>query len=485
MRVGAAIDGLKPEAVWQQFEAISRIPRGSGNEEAVGNYIISVAEKNNLSCEKDQLGNIIVRKPASPGKEQSTGVVLQGHIDMVCEKNAHTVHDFTKDPIRLVRDGEWIKADGTTLGADNGIGVCYALAVMEKDPLTHPPMEFLFTVDEETGLTGANGLKSDFVKGKILINLDSEEEGAFYIGCAGGQHTILRQKIGWQTAPDGSKTLRVKVGGLRGGHSGLNIHEGYGNSIKLLARFLYTLADAVPFNLASLHGGNKHNAIPREAEAIITIREKDLSQIRQMAAEADKIYKNELQFSDKGVFLEVTDTDNKTQVMSEVQGITLIRLLYTIPHGVMEMSHAVDGLVETSTNMAIADTSEEEIELLTSQRSSVASAILDIAGKVRAAGELAGFAVEQGGGYPAWEPNPDSALLKFSTDAYLDITGHEAEVKAIHAGLECGIIGEKYDGMDMISFGPTIEGAHSPDERVKISSVENCWNFLLELLKRI
>jgi len=485
MLVGEAIEGLKPEAVWKQFEAISAIPRGSGNEEAVGNYIISVAEKNNLSCKKDELGNIIVRKPASPGKENSTGVVLQGHIDMVCEKNNDTVHDFLIDPIRLIRDAEWIKADGTTLGADNGIGVCYALAVMEDDSLSHPAMEFLFTVDEETGLTGANGLKSDFVKGKILINLDSEEEGAFYIGCAGGQHTILRQKIAWQTAPAGASTLLVKVGGLRGGHSGLNIHEGFGNSIKLLARFLYNLADSVPFNLASMHGGSQHNAIPREAAAVITVSEKDLPQIRQIAAETDKTFKNELQFTDKGVFLEVNNTDRKTKVMSDAQGYTLIRLLYTIPHGVMEMSHAVDGLVETSTNMATADTTEEGIELLTSQRSSVASAILDIAGKVRAAGELAGFAVEQGGGYPAWEPNPESALLKFSTEAYKNITGQEAEVKAIHAGLECGIIGKKYDGMDMISFGPTIEGAHSPDERVKISSVENCWNFLVELLKRI
>ena len=238
--MASPIDGLNPKSVWQHFEAISRIPRGSGNEEAVGNYIISVAKKNNLSYEKDELGNIIVRKPASSGKEKSTGVVIQGHIDMVCEKNNDTDHDFLKDPIHSIREDEWIKADGTTLGADNGIGVCYALAVMDDPALVHPPMEFLFTVDEETGLTGANGLKPDFVKGKILINLDSEEEGAFYIGCAGGQHTILRRKIDWEKAPAGSQTLHIKVGGLRGGHSGLNIHEGFGNSIKLLPGFFIT-----------------------------------------------------------------------------------------------------------------------------------------------------------------------------------------------------------------------------------------------------
>ncbi len=483
--MNSTIEGLKPISVWQQFEAISQIPRGSGDEEAVGDYIISVAKKNNLPFTKDKLGNIIVRKSASSGKEDNTGVVIQGHIDMVCEKNNDTEHDFLKDPIKLVQDGEWIKADGTTLGADNGIGVAYALAIMEDSSLDHPPMEFLFTVDEETGLTGANGLTSDFVKGKILINLDSEEEGAFYIGCAGGQHTILRHKIEWQTTAVGAKSILVRVGGLRGGHSGLNIHEGFGNSIKLLSRFLYNLSAEIDFNLTSINGGNKHNAIPREAEAIITIAESDFRKVQSLASQTDKDIKNELQFSDKNVSIEIEDVPDAAKFMSQELQNNLIRLLYSIPHGVLEMSHAVDGLVETSTNMAIAETKEDSIELLTSQRSSLATAIVDIAGKVKAIGELAGFDIEQGGGYPSWEPNPDSALLKFSTEAYKDITGQEAEVKAIHAGLECGIIGEKYEGMDMISFGPTIEGAHSPDERVMVSSVNNCWDFLLALLKRL
>ena len=483
--MAAVIEGLEPKLVWHHFYEISQIPRGSGNEEAVGEYIISVAKRNNLDYKKDDLGNIIVSKPATTGKENSTGTVIQGHTDMVCEKNNDTVHDFMKDPIKLIKDGEWMKADGTTLGADNGIGVCYALAVMEENSIEHPPMEFLFTVDEETGLTGATELKSDFVKGKILINLDSEEEGAFYIGCAGGQHTILRKSIDWRTANSGYTTFKVKIGGLRGGHSGLNIHEGFGNSIKLLSRFLYGLSEKINFQLASFAGGSKHNAIPREAESIILVQDKDSELLKVFVKEFDRIVKNELHFSDKDVFLEISETTVVEKVFSDDLKDSLIRLLYSIPHGVIEMSHAVEGLVETSTNMAIAKIKDNKLELLTSQRSSVASSISDIAGKVKSIGELAGFDVEEGGGYPAWEPNPDSALLKFATDAYKDTTGQEAEVKAIHAGLECGIIGEKYEGMDMISFGPTIEGAHSPDERVHIQSVKNCWNFLLELLKKI
>ena len=483
--MAVTIEGFEPKLIWQHFYEISQIPRGSGDEEAVGEYIISVAQRNNLEYKKDDLGNIIVSKSATAGMENSTGVVIQGHTDMVCEKNNETVHDFTKDPIELIQDGEWMKADGTTLGADNGIGVCFALAVMDDSSIAHPPMEFLFTVDEETGLTGANGLKSDFVKGKILINLDSEEEGAFYIGCAGGQHTILRQKIDWQQLSSGYSSFKVRVGGMRGGHSGLNIHEGFGNSIKLLSRFLYHLSDNINMYLGSFNGGNKHNAIPREAEATIAIPEDAVETLKKHAEQADIEFKNELQFSDKGVFVEVSDISPIDKVFSDDLQKALLRLIYVMPHGVVEMSHAVEGLVETSTNMAIAEIKDDTVELLTSQRSSVASAIVDIAGKVKALGELAGFEIEQGGGYPAWEPNPDSSLLKFATAAYKDTTGEEAEVKAIHAGLECGIIGEKYDGMDMISFGPTIEGAHSPDERVHIQSVKNCWDFLLELLKKI
>lgn len=481
----SVVAGLKPELVWEHFYQISQIPRESGNEEAVGRYVISVAERNNLKYKKDQLGNIIVTCPASPGLEDRPAVVIQGHTDMVCEKNKDTVHDFSQDPLKLITDGEWIRADGTTLGADNGIGVCCALALMEDKSVKHPPLEMLFTVDEETGLTGADGLNPDFVKSRILLNLDSEEEGAFYIGCAGGKHTILRHSITWQESKNGAESYKVIIGGLKGGHSGLNISDGLGNSVKLISRFLYALSQKINFDLAAINGGNKHNAIPREAEAVISLGSGDVKILQSSATEFNQAVKKELQFSDKNVFLKIEKAAGNQNVFNAELRQKIINLLYALPHGVMAMSHAVAGLVETSTNMAIVETKKDSLELLTSQRSSVASSIIDIADKVKALGQLAGFEVEQGGGYPAWEPNPDSRLLALAKKTHVQMYGTEPEVKAIHAGLECGIIGEKYPGMDMISFGPTITGAHSPDERVHIPAVANCWNFLLQLLQEI
>ncbi|MFC2088129.1 aminoacyl-histidine dipeptidase [Calditrichota bacterium] len=481
----SVIEGLKPAKVWEHFYQVSQIPRGSGNEEAMGEYVISVAKKNNLQYKKDSLGNVVVMQPATPGFENRPTVIIQGHTDMVCEKNNDTIHDFEKDPIKLVRNGDWIKADGTTLGADNGIGFCCGLAIMDDDSIEHPAMEYLFTVDEETGLTGAAGLSQDFVKGRIMLNLDSEEEGALYIGCAGGKHTILRRKIELENTPTGLKAMKIKIGGLSGGHSGLNIDQGLGNSIKLISRLLYNLKSKMEYRLANINAGNKHNAIPREAESTILISANDEKTLNEFAQKMDEIYKFELKFIDKSVFVKIESADPVEKVLSKNLEGDLIRLLYSIPHGVQAMSHAIKGLVETSTNMAIVETNADHIKLLTSQRSSVATSITDIADKVKAIGELSGFEVEQGGGYPAWQPNPDSPLLKLAIETYKEKTGKEPEVKAIHAGLECGLIGEKYPGIDMLSFGPTIEGAHSPDERVKIEDVEKIWDFLLELLKKV
>jgi dipeptidase D len=483
--VSKAIDNLEPQLVWKYFYEISQIPRCSGSEKAVGEYIISIAEKFNLPWKKDQTGNILVSKKAAKGMENRPGVVIQGHIDMVCEKNDDTIHDFSKDPIKLIRDGDWITADGTTLGADNGIETAIALALMEADDIAHPPLEFLFTVDEETGLTGANELKEDFLEGRILLNIDSEEEGALYIGCAGGKETVLKKKIKWNSAPNNAAALNIKIGGLRGGHSGLNIHEGFGNAVKLLARLLYRLNCDYEMGLVSISGGSKHNAIPREANADIVFPENKISDLKRIIEEYEQKYKEELKFTDPGVKITFTETDKFKSVMSPEIRDQLIRALYVMPHGVVEMSHAIEGLVETSTNMAIISTVGNQIEILTSQRSSIESAVEDIADKVKALGELSGFIVEQGGGYPAWTPNPDSALLKSCREIYRNKYGSEPEVKAIHAGLECGIIGEHYDGMDMISFGPDIEGAHSPDERLRIESVAHIWEFLLEILKKI
>jgi len=483
--LSSVIEGLNPKKLWEQFYNVSQIPRGSGNEEAVGEYIISVAKKNNLEYKKDEFGNIVVMQPATPGYENKPTVIIQGHTDMVCEKNNDTVHDFEKDPIKLIRDGDWIKADGTTLGADNAIGFCMGLAIMDDDSIEHPSLEHLFTVDEETGLTGAENISPGFVKGKIMLNIDSEEEGALYIGCAGGKHAILRRNIEWENVPVGMKAVKVKIGGLSGGHSGLNIDMGLGNSIKLISRFLVNVKKKMEYKLAAIDAGNKHNAIPREADAVILFSANDEKTLKDLVKKYDAIYKDELQFVDKGVFIAIEDANNTDKVYSDDFCTDVLNVLYSMPHGVQAMSHAVEGLVETSTNMAIVETKNDIVEMLTSQRSSVASSILDIADKVKAVGELAGFEVEQGGGYPAWQPNPDSPILKLAIETYKEKAGKEPEVKAIHAGLECGLIGEKFPGMDMLSFGPTIEGAHSPVERVKIDDVEKIWNFLLDLLKKV
>lgn len=477
-------DGLKPEAVWQHFFNINQIPRCSKNEEGARNYVKDLAKKLNLPFKEDETGNIVIKKPATAGMEKIGTVVLQGHLDMVCEKNKDTVHDFTKDPIKMLIEDGWVTADGTTLGSDNAIGVCMGLALLESTDIAHPPLEVLCTVDEETGMTGAMGLKPGFVEGRILLNLDTEEEDALYIGCAGGKHTIMTRKINWENIPDGQKTVSIKIKGLRGGHSGLNIIDQFGNAIKLLARVLYQLNLKHDFRVAAINGGTAHNAIPREAEAIITVDDKGKKALQNIAGEFEKIFNNELRFVEKNIAIAVEDASTD-KVMDKNLSATIVRFLYSIPHGVMAMSQAVENLVETSTNMAVVETRENELFLLTSQRSSLASSITDIADKVKSTAELAGFDVEQGGGYPAWQPNPDSKLLKICKNVYKEKFNREPEVKAVHAGLECGIIGEQYPGIDMISLGPDIHGAHSPDEKVRIESVTNIWNLLLDILKKL
>jgi dipeptidase D len=481
----SAIQDLEPRLVWQHFHAISQIPRCSGNEQAVGEYILQLAERCDLPSQRDPIGNILVTCPGTHGMGAFPTVILQGHTDMVCEKNNDIKHDFSRDPITLLKDGEWITANGTTLGADNGIGVCFALALMDDQTIPHPPMELLFTVDEETALTGATGLSSGFLKGKRLINLDSEEEGIFYIGCAGGRDTVLRKKLNTQPPPPGHKGFRIKLGGLRGGHSGLNIDQDLGNAICLLSRLLFRLLDRTSFCLSTINGGNKHNAIPREAQAVITVEKGDGPLLPSFLTEMEGVFRNEYQYTDKDIFLGLEETDDVVKVLDPSLQEALIHFLYSVPHGVIAMSHAAPGVVETSTNMAVVKMADGLIELITSQRSSIASSCEDISDRIRALGELADFEVEQHDSYPAWEPNPDSPLLGLAKTTYKEMTGREAEVKVVHAGLECGILGEKFAGLDMISFGPTVQGAHSPDEKVHIKSVENTWHFLLDLLKRV
>ncbi len=483
--MNSAIQDLEPKLVWQHFHAISQIPRCSGNEQAVGEYILQLAGRLGFPSQRDPIGNILVTCPGTHGMEACPTVILQGHTDMVCEKNSDIEHDFSRDPITLLKDGEWITANGTTLGADNGIGVCFSLALMDDPTIPRPPMELLFTVDEETALTGATGLSPDFLKGKRLINLDSEEEGVFYIGCAGGRDTVLRKKFDTRPPHSGHKGFRIKLGGLRGGHSGMNIDQDLGNAVSLMSRLLFRLQDRTRFCLNTINGGNKHNAIPREAQAIITVEEGDGPLLSSFITEMEGVFRTEYQYTDKDIFLNLEETDDVEKVLDSSLQKTLIHFLYSVPHGVLAMSHAAPGVVETSTNMAVVKTGDGLIELITSQRSSIASSSEDISDRIRALGELAGFEAEQHDSYPAWEPNPDSPLLGLAKTTYEEMTDHAAEVKVVHAGLECGVLGEKFHGLDMISFGPTIQGAHSPDEKANIKSVENTWHFLLELLKRI
>ena len=479
-----AIDGLKPSLVWKYFAEISKIPRGSKNEKKISAYIVQTAKSLGLEAKQDKLLNVVVKKPATPGREHMPSLCLQGHLDMVCEKNKDTVHDFEKDPIELVRKGNTLMANGTTLGADNGVAVATNLAIMEDKSLEHGPLEFLFTVDEETGLTGANNLKPGFLTSTTLMNLDSEEEGALYVGCSGGRNTVGTWKVGTEKAPGKSTAVALHVKGLRGGHSGLEIDKGRGNSIKILNRVLIAL-DKVDVRLSSVEGGNKSNAIPREAEALLYIPAKNLKKAKAIVDQCNSTVKAELATvePDLSISIETVETKKKGNVVKKADQKKLTQTIAALPHGVTKMSADIPGLVETSTNVAIIRTEKSKIILTTSQRSSVASEIDEIVQTVAAVFSLGEANVFLAEGYPGWKPNLDSRILKVAKSTYQSLYGKEAEVKAIHAGLECGIIGEKFPNMDMVSFGPTLEGVHSPDEKIYIDTVEKFWNFLLGILK--
>lgn len=479
------IDGLKPELVWKHFAAISRIPRGSKNEAAITKHVAASARKLGLECKVDKAGNVVVRKPASPGREKAPSVCLQGHMDMVCEKLGDSPHNFLKDPITIVRKDDYLTADGTTLGADNGIYVAAALALMEDKSVEHGALEFLFTVDEETGLTGANSLEPGSLRSKILLNLDSEDEGVLFIGCSGGIDSTGVWKTSWDNAPAGSTALSVTVKGLKGGHSGLEIDKGRANAIKILARALQLLA-GFGVRVASINGGNKHNAIPREAEALVFMPTKNLEAAKAAFGEFAATIEAEIMSVDPdGVFgLVETRTRTRKVLKRTLQG-RILDALTVLPHGVIKMSADIAGLVETSTNLAVVRTEARRIRVVTSQRSSVASEIVEISHMVRTAFKLAGAEVHGTDGYPGWKPNVDSAILRLCRSTYASLFGKEPDVRAIHAGLECGIIGEKNPGMDMISFGPTLSGVHTPDERIYYPTVEKFWTFLLAVLKAV
>lgn len=475
---------LKPEAVWRYFDEICKYPRPSKKEKKVVEYVLSVIQKLELPYEQDAFGNILVRKPATPGFEHLKTVCLQGHLDMVCEKNSDIQHDFDNDPIQPYVDGDWVKAKGTTLGADNGIGVATALAIMEAKDIQHGPLEFLFTLDEETGLTGANNLKPGFVKADILLNLDSEEDGALYIGCSGGKDTEGRFSYLKENVPGDSLGYKIKVTGLKGGHSGLDIHLGRGNAIKILSRLLWNLQNQFDVRLSKIEGGSKRNAIPREAFAHVVVNRSKADELEGFVNYYNTVVKSELASVEPDLKVESEKENLPEFVIDKATQINLLNALYALPHGVIKMSADIPGLVETSTNLATINF-EDQIIVGTSQRSSVESEKEDVVIMNRCVFLLANAEVKHGDGYPGWKPDINSEILKVMKEVYKKKYGAEPEVKAIHAGLECGIIKEKYPEMDMISFGPTILGAHSPDERVQISTVQKFYDLLLEVLKNI
>jgi dipeptidase D len=480
-----AIKGLQPELVWKYFAEISRIPRPSKHEKQISDYIMATAKKLGLESKRDKYLNVVVKKPASPGREHVPMICLQGHVDMVPEKNKEKVHDFLKDPIELVRKGNMLMANGTTLGADNGIAVATYLAIMEDKSLVHGPLELLFTVDEETGLTGANNLKPGFLESKTLMNLDSEEEGSLYVGCSGGRNTLATWKITPDNAPKGAVALKVIVKGLKGGHSGLEIDKGRGNSIKIINRVLIAL-DAAGARLSMIEGGNKSNAIPREAEAVVFVAKKDVKKATKIVAQWNDTVKFELSTVEPDLQIVTEPVEvKKAKVLKKPQQAALYRTISALPHGVLKMSADIPELVETSTNVAIIRTEKGVISVTTSQRSSVASEIVEALQTMNSIFTLGGAKVVHTEGYPGWKPNLNSKILGIAKQSYKNLYGKEPLVKAIHAGLECGIIGEKYPGMDMVSFGPTLEGVHSPDEKIHIDTVEKFYKFTLEILKNV
>ena len=481
-----AIKGLKPALLWKYFAEISAIPRGSKNETAISKYLVETSRKLGLEVTQDPVGNVVARKPAAAGLEHLPMVCLQGHMDMVCEKNKDTAHDFLKDPIELVRKGNVLMANGTTLGADNGVAVATSLAIMEDKSLQHGPLEFLFTVDEETGLTGANNLQAGFLQSKILLNLDSEEEGALYVGCSGGRDSTGTWAIEVEDGPAGTVPLLLKVTGLKGGHSGLEIHQGRGNALKIITRVLIGLA-GLGARLVRVDGGNKRNAIPREAEALVFLPKAKLEDANDLVSAMGTAIKAELVSMEPNlsVTAESPKGVRKGKVVKRGLQRRLLLTLAGLPHGVLKMSADIPGLVETSTNLAIIQTGKKAILVQTSQRSSVGSEIDEAAQMVRAVFELGGATVTGSDGYPGWKPNTASPILGVAKSTYQSLYGREPEVKAVHAGLECGIIGEKYPGMDMVSFGPTLEGVHSPDEKIYIDTVDKFWTFLLAMLKNV
>ncbi|MCG6185803.1 aminoacyl-histidine dipeptidase [Maribellus maritimus] len=477
---------LNPQPLFDYFEQICQVPRPSKKEEKIRQFLLDFANNNSLEAKTDKVGNVLISKPATPGREDAPKVILQTHMDMVCEKNSDKTFDFEKDAIEPVLEDGWVKANGTTLGADCGIGIAAQMAVLTSKEIKHGPLECLITVDEETGLTGAFSLRPGFMTGSVLLNLDSEDEGEIFIGCAGGIDTVAVLSFEGGMISEKSTSLKLSVSGLLGGHSGDDIHKNRGNANKILNRFLWRASGDFKLRLAEFNGGNLRNAIAREAFALVVIPEDEKESFLRSFNKYTKKLKFEYKLSEPNLKLNAEESETPEFVIDEETQYNLINAVNACPHGVLEMSTRMEDMVETSTNLASVKFLEDNrIYITTSQRSELESRKFMAAGMVESVFKLAGAEVEHTDGYPGWTPNPDSKVLKITVDSYKKLFGVEPVVRSIHAGLECGLFLEKYPHLDMVSFGPTIKGAHSPDERLDIHTTGKFWDHLVDVLEKI
>jgi dipeptidase D len=485
--MSSPLETLEPKLLWQHFDTIRQIPRPSKHEEKIIEGVKSWAADRGFEVVQDAAGSLTIQVPATPGHENAETIILQGHLDMVCEKNSDVDHDFMTQGIEVEVDGDWVQARGTTLGADNGVGLAAGMAVADDPDAIHGPLELLCTVDEETGLTGAKDLDPSIVNGRIMLNLDTEEDGAIYIGCAGGADSTAKIKTTRRTALLNSVPLKLSVTGLRGGHSGLNIIENRGNAIKLATRVLLSaITGGVEVDLVSIDGGSKHNAIPREAFVLCRVEEGQVETLRAVAEKCSEDFGEEFGGSDPDLAVEVEEIDDSDELRQPMNVHARDRLLWVLdgmPHGVLSMSRDVDGLVETSNNLAVVCNKGDHTEITVSYRSSIMPALYAVRSQVDSICRQAGASVHVDDAYPGWKPNPDSPIVKKTAEVYERLFGSKAELKAIHAGLECGLLIEKVPGMDVVSIGPQIENAHSPEERVQISSVQKFYKHLLAVLE--
>ncbi len=479
------IKNLEPKELWDYFSEICKIPHPSKKEQRMIEFVRKFGEDLGLKTTVDDAGNVIIKKPATKGFENRKTVVLQAHLDMVPQKNSDKDHDFEKDPIEAYIDGEWVTANGTTLGADNGIGVAAAMSVLSSKELKHGPVEGLFTIDEETGMTGANNLKSGYLDAEILINMDSEDEGELYVGCAGGIDVAATKTYSEEPVPEGVKAYRVDAKGLRGGHSGIDIPLGRANANKILFRFLMQAEADLDIKLAEAAGGDLRNAIPRESYAVVVVPEGKSSEFEKLVSEYNEMYKAEFDDTEPDISFTCLQTDMPAHLVPQEEQYGFIRSVFACPNGVQRMSASMEGLVETSNNLAIVNIGGGKFEAICLTRSSVDTAKEAIAWKIGAVFQLAGAEIELSGSYPGWKPNMKSPILKTMQGVYENLYGTIPDIKAIHAGLECGIIAGAYPHLDMISFGPTIRHPHSPDEKVNIETVKKFWDFLVATLEAI